>query len=276
MPRFDANLSMLFNEVGFLDRFASAAAAGFTGVEFLFPYAHPDAQLAEVAGASGVEVVAFNMPPGDWDAGDRGLACDPARRGEFQDGVGKAVGYARALGCRRVHCMAGLRPRGVDEDRLHETYVSNVRLAARELEQHGITLLVEAINTRDMPGFFLTGSRQAFALMDEIAAPNVRFQADLYHLQIMEGDLSHTLEARRDRIGHVQIADTPGRHEPGTGEIHYPFLFGLLDRIGYDGWVGCEYRPRATTAEGLGWLGPYLSVTSSRRGGTRPGAADPP
>jgi hydroxypyruvate isomerase len=154
--------------------------------------------------------------------------------------------------------MAGLRPRGVDEDRLRETYVSNVRFAARELAAHGITLLVEAINTRDIPGFYLTTSRQAFALLDEIAEPNVRFQADLYHLQIMEGDLSHTLETRRDRIGHVQLADTPGRHEPGTGEIHYPFLFGLLDRIGYDGWVGCEYRPVATTAEGLGWLRPYL------------------
>jgi hydroxypyruvate isomerase len=263
MPRFDANLSVMFNEVGFLERFAAAAAAGFAGVEFLFPYAHPEGRLAEVIGASAIELVAFNMPPGDWDAGDRGLACDPARRAEFQDGVGLAVRYARALGCRRVHCMAGVRPRGVDDERLEETYVSNVRFAARELDRHGITLLVEAINTRDIPGFYLTTSRQAFALMDQIAAPNVRFQADLYHLQIMEGDLSHTLEARRDRIGHVQIADTPGRHEPGTGEIHYPFLFGLLDRIGYDGWVGCEYRPLGATAEGLGWLRPYLAGRSS-------------
>ncbi len=264
MPRFDANLSMLFNEVGFLERFAAAAAAGFTGVEFLFPYAHAEDRLAETVRASGVEVVAFNMPPGNWDAGDRGIACDPARRGEFQDGVGAAVRYARALGCRRIHCMAGLRPAGVDEDRLRETWVANVRLAARELDRHGVTLLVEAINTRDIPGFYVSTSRQAFALMDEVAAPNVRFQADLYHLQIMEGDLSHTLETRRDRIGHVQIADTPGRHEPGTGEIHYPFLFGLLDRIGYDGWVGCEYRPSSGTVEGLGWVRPYLGPGRAR------------
>ena len=263
MPRFDANLTMLFNEVGFLDRFAAAAAAGFLGVEFLFPYPYGKERLRDVAGASEVEVVAFNMPPGDWDAGDRGLACDPRRRGEFQDGVGAAIEYARALSCRRVHCMAGLRPREVDAAFVRETYVSNVAFAARALEEHGITLLVEAINPRDMPGFYVGSSRQAFALMDEIGAPNVRFQADLYHLQIVEGDLSHTLETRRDRIGHVQIADTPGRHEPGTGEINYAFVLHHLDRIGYEGWVGCEYRPLTTTGAGLGWMRPYLEERSA-------------
>ena len=264
MPRFDANLSMLFTEVGFLERFTAAAAAGFRAVEFLFPYPYGKAQLRDVVGASGVEVVAFNMPPGDWDAGDRGLACDPARRTEFQDGVGAAIEYAEILSCRRIHGMAGLRPRGVDEERVREAYVSNMAFAARALAARGITLLVEAINPRDVPGFYVTSSRQAFALIDEIAAPNVRFQADLYHLQIVEGDLSHTLEARRDRIGHVQIADTPGRHEPGTGELNYPFLFGHLDRIGYGGWIGCEYRPLTTTEAGLTWLERYLDGRSAR------------
>jgi hydroxypyruvate isomerase len=263
MPRFDANLSLLFNEVGFLDRFAAAAAAGFAGVEFLFPYAHEKDHLREIIARSGVEVVAFNMPPGDWDAGDRGLACDPRRRTEFQDSVGSSLEYAKALSCRRVHCMAGVRPRGLADDQLHGAYVSNVAFAARALQEHGITLLVEAINPRDLPGYYVTSSRQAFGLMDEIAAPNVRFQADLYHLQIVEGDLSHTLEAHRDRIGHVQIADTPGRHEPGTGEIHYAFLFDHLDRIGYQGWVGCEYRPATTTAAGLGWFAPYSQRRSA-------------
>lgn len=258
MPRFAANLSMLFNEVPFLDRFATAAAAGFRGVEFLFPYAHEKEVLAEVLRENALEQVVFNMPPGDWDRGDRGLACDPRRKQEFQEGVAASVEYARALSCTRVHCMAGLRPPGCDDDVARETYVSNVRFAAAELRKHGLTLLVEAINSRDMPGYFLTTSRQAFALMDAIAAPNVSFQCDLYHLQIMEGDLSHTLETRLDRIAHVQLADTPGRHEPGTGEINYPFLFGHLDRIGYQGWIGCEYRPLTTTEAGLGWLRPYL------------------
>lgn len=258
MPRLDANLSMLFTEVGFVERFARAAAAGFRGVEFLFPYAHDKALLADVLRGEELELVAFNMPPGDWEGGDRGLACDPARRGEFQDGVGKAVEYARALSCERIHCMAGLRPRGAVDDLVRETYVSNVRFAARELAKSGLTLLVEAINTRDLPRFYVTTSRQAFALIDEVGEANVRFQADLYHLQIMEGDLAHTLETRRDRVGHVQIADTPGRHEPGTGEIHYAFLFQHLDRIGYQGWIGCEYRPLTTTEAGLGWARPFL------------------
>jgi hydroxypyruvate isomerase len=263
MPRFAANLSMLFNEVPFLDRFAAAAAAGFRGVEFLFPYAYEKERLSELLRTHRLEQVLFNMPPGDWDRGERGLACDPARKGEFQDGVGRSIDYARALACTRLHCMAGLRPPGAGDDLVRETYVSNMRFAAGELARHGLTLLVEAINTRDMPGFYVSTSRQALGLIDEIGAPNVAFQADLYHLQIMEGDLSHTLEQRRARIGHVQIADTPGRHEPGTGELNYPFLFQHLDRLGYQGWIGCEYRPLTTTEAGLGWLRPYLTGRAS-------------
>ena len=256
MPRFAANLSTLFNEVAFLDRFAAAAAAGFGGVEFLFPYAYGKDQLRDVLGASGVEVVAFNMPPGDWDAGDRGIACDPRRRAEFQDGVGKAVEYARALSCRRIHGMAGLRPRDVDDERVREAYVSNMAFAARALHDRGITLLVEAINPRDIPGFYLGSSRQAVEVMDAAKIANLRFQYDVYHMQIVEGDLTKTLEKLLPRIGHVQIADVPGRNEPGTGEINYPYVFRRLDELGYRGWVGCEYRPAggaAATVAGLGW-----------------------
>lgn len=265
MPRFAANLSMLFPDVAFLDRFQAAARAGFAGVEMQFPYAYSTDRLADALHESALELVAFNMPAGDWERGDRGLACDAARRGEFQDGIGRALEYARALSCSRVHCMAGLRPSGIADEVVRETYVQNVRLAARALDEHGIMLLVETINLRDMPGFYVSTSSQAFALLDEIAAPNARFLADLYHLQIMEGDLARTLAERRDRIGHVQIADNPGRHEPGTGEINYPFLLEHLDRIGYAGWIGCEYRPLEGTAEGLGWMARYARGGPHRR-----------
>jgi len=259
MPRFDANLTMMFQEVPFLERFAAAARAGFRGIEFLAPYAYPVAQLQELVQRHGLEMVLFNMPPGNWEAGDRGLACDPRRRGEFQDGVGLAIEYARGLGCRQIHCMAGLRPAGVAEDQLRETYLGNLAFAGRELARRDLVLLIEAINTRDMPGYYLTTSRQALQLMDAAGVPNLRFQYDVYHLQIMEGDLAPTLERNLARIGHLQIADTPGRHEPGTGEINYPFLFRHLDRIGYRGWIGCEYRPATTTEAGLGWAEPYLA-----------------
>jgi hydroxypyruvate isomerase len=258
MPRFAANLSTMFNEVPFLERFAAAARAGFEAVEFLFPYPHDERRLADVARAAGVEVALFNMPPGDWGAGERGIACHPSRRSEFQDGIGEAVRYAGALGCPRIHCMAGLRPGGVGEEAIRETYVANLRLAAAELEKHGLTLLVEAINTRDIPGYYLTSTRQAFEILREVSRPNLLFQFDVYHVQIMEGDLAPKLESNLRRIGHVQIADTPGRHEPGTGEIHYPFLFDHLDRIGYQGWIGCEYRPLTTTEAGLAWARPFL------------------
>jgi hydroxypyruvate isomerase len=258
MPKLNANLSMMFNEVEFTHRFAAAARAGFKGVEFLFPYAYDKQQLAEVARGHKLQVVLFNMPPGDFEAGDRGLACDPARTSEFQAGVGKAVDYALALGCKQLHCMAGLKPRGVNEEKMRETYLDNLRFAGRELAKHGLTLLIEAINTRDIPGFYLNTSRQAFDIMHYAAVPNLKFQYDIYHMQIMEGDLAPTIEKHLDRIGHMQLADTPGRHEPGTGEINYPFLFAHIDKVGYQGWIGCEYRPAGNTEAGLGWAKPYL------------------
>ena len=258
MPRFAANLSMTFTEVPFLERFAAAARAGFTAAEFLFPYAHEKRALADVARAAGLEVVLFNMPPGDWDAGERGIACHPDRTGEFRDGIGEAVEYAAQLGCPRIHCMSGLRPPGAAEEEVRETYVSNLRLAADELARRGLTLLVEAINTRDIPGYYLSTTRQAFDVIRDVARPNLLFQFDIYHVQIMEGDLAPKLERHLRQIGHVQLADTPGRHEPGTGEINYPFLFQHLDRIGYEGWIGCEYKPLAGTEAGLGWARPWL------------------
>ena len=258
MPKFNANLTMMFTEVEFVDRFAAAARAGFQGVEFLFPYAHDKNQLAELARRNQLRIVLFNMPPGDWNAGDRGLACDPSRINEFQAGVGTAIDYALALDCRQVHCMAGLRPRAVNEETLRETYLANLRFAGQELAKHGLTLLIEAINPRDIPGFYLNTSRQAFDLMHYAAVPNLSFLYDCYHMQIVQGDLAPTLEKNLGRIGHIQIADTPGRHEPGTGEINYEFLFRHLDRIGYQGWIGCEYRPSTTTEAGLGWIKPYL------------------
>jgi hydroxypyruvate isomerase len=258
MPKLNANLSMMFNEVGFTDRFAAAAKAGFKGVEFLFPYAYDKNQLAELARGNKLQVVLFNMPPGDFDAGDRGLACDPARAGEFQDGVGKAIDYAVALGCPRMHCMAGLKPRGVNEDKLRETYLASLRFAAKELAKHNLTLLIEAINTRDIPGFYLNTSRQAIDILHYAQMPNLKFQYDIYHMQIMEGDLASSIEKHLDKIGHMQLADTPGRHEPGTGEINYPFLLRHIDKIGYQGWIGCEYRPAGNTEAGLGWAKAYL------------------
>ena len=259
MPRFAANLTMLFNEVGFLDRFAAAAEAGFKGVEYLFPYAYPKEELVERLRAHGLIQALHNLPAGDWDAGDRGIGCHPDRIGEFQEGVGRAVDYAGALGCPRVNCLAGIAPEGADPGVLRETFVANLKFAADALASAGITLLIEAINTRDIPGFYLCRTDQALAIIDEAGAPNLALQYDVYHMQIMEGDLAPTIERHLDRIGHIQISDTPGRHEPGTGEINYPFLFDHLDRLGYDGWVGCEYKPAAATADGLGWVRPYLS-----------------
>jgi hydroxypyruvate isomerase len=257
MPRFAANLSMMFNEVPFVERFGAAARAGFTGVEFLFPYEHPADVIRAELDRHGLTMVLFNMPAGNWAAGDRGLACDPAAGEACRGGVRTAIEYAEALGCRQLHLMAGLKPRGVDDDTVRQTYVANVRFAAEALARHGLTLLLEAINTRDIPGFYLNTSRQAFDLMHEAGASNVRFQYDVYHMQIMEGDLARTIETRFPEIGHIQIADPPLRHEPGTGEINYPFLFEWIDRLGYSGWIGCEYRPKGRTEDGLGWMAPW-------------------
>lgn len=254
MPKFCANLSMLFNEQPFLGRFAAAAQAGFKGVEFLFPYAVPKADLSECLAANGLTQVLFNLPPGDWDKGERGIACHPDRASEFKDGVGQAIDYAKALGCKMVNCLAGIAPRDVSRERAWETLVSNVGFAAAALEREGILLVIEPINFYDIPGFFLNRSADGIAIIEASKSANVKLQYDLYHMQRMEGELAATSEKLLPRIGHIQLADNPGRNEPGTGEINYPFLFSHLDRIGYAGWIGCEYRPKAGTIAGLGWF----------------------
>jgi len=258
MPNFCANLSFLFSDVAFLERFDRAKRAGFRAVEFHFPYAFDKEALAERAREAGVEVVLFNLPAGDWEKGERGIACIPARVSEFRDGVGRAIEYARALGCKRVNCLSGIVPPRMTEATLRETFVSNLRFAAGEMGREGITLMTEPVNTRSVPGNYLRNSGQALALMDEARAANLRLQYDLFHMQIMEGDLAKTIEANIARIGHMQIADVPERHEPGSGEINYPFLFDWIDRLGYTGWIGCEYAPAGRTENGLGWLRPYL------------------
>jgi hydroxypyruvate isomerase len=257
VPRFAANLTMLYNELDFLDRFEAAAKAGFEGVEFLFPYDYPKEALAERLERNGLTLALHNLPAGDWAAGERGIGCLPGRTGEFQESVKRAIEYATALGCPRLNCLAGIPPEGVGREEAHATFIGRLRFAAAELERAGIRLIVEAINTRDIPGFFLTDTKQARALIEEVGDPNLGYQYDIYHMQIMEGDLTRTIEANLDIIEHVQLADNPGRHEPGTGEINYPFLFERLDAFGYGGWIGCEYRPRAGTDEGLGWFASY-------------------
>jgi hydroxypyruvate isomerase len=257
MPKFAANLTMLFNEVDFLDRFAAAAEAGFAGVEYLFPYPYPAEDLAERLAKHNLIQVLHNLPAGDWGAGERGIAVLPERVEEFRQGVDTAIAYAKTLGCSQVNCLTGVAPEGAEPAQLHRTFVENLRFAAERLGAEGIKLLIEPINTRDIPEFFLNRTAQAAAILDEVGSDNLFIQYDIYHMQIMEGDLAPTLEANLARIAHVQLADTPGRHEPGTGEINYPFLFDHLDRIGYSGWIGCEYKPATTTVEGLGWFAPY-------------------
>lgn len=261
MLRFCANLSMLFTELPFLDRFEAAAKAGFEGVEYLFPYDYDPTEIVDRLKAHGLSQVLFNMPPGDWAAGDRGLAALPDRVPEFREGVAQAAHFARALGSRNVHCMAGIVPVEIDTAIARQTYLENLRFAAKEFSGIEANILVEPINTRDMPRYFLTHTQQAMDLIAEADASNIRLQYDCYHMQIMEGDLTPTIDRLLAAIAHIQIADTPGRHEPGTGEINYPFIFAHLERIGYAGWVGCEYRPRATTAESLGWLTDYVATT---------------
>jgi hydroxypyruvate isomerase len=258
MPRFAANLSFLYTEHEFLDRFAAARKGGFAGVEFHFPYAHDKQRLANIARAQGLEVVLFNLPAGDWDAGERGIACNPDRSGEFREGVDLAIEHAQVLGCGRVNCLAGIRPERVSEEEARNTLIGNLRYAAEALGKAGIRLMIEPINTRDMPGFFISRTRQALDIIAAANCGNLFVQYDIYHAQVMEGDLARTLGESLASIGHVQIADNPGRHEPGTGEINFPFLFAHLDRIGYAGWVGCEYKPAAATEDSLGWLAPWL------------------
>jgi len=258
MPNFAANLSMLWTEIPFLDRFDAAAKAGFKGVEFLFPYAEKKEAIAERLEKSGLRQVLFNMPPGNWEGGERGTACLPDRVAEFRDGIGLAFDYAKALSCTMLHCMAGLAPKGAAPEKLRETYVANLRFAAGEAKKAGLKVVIEPINTRDIPGYYLNYSKQALAVMDEVGADNLFLQYDIYHMQIMEGDLSHRMQEILPRIAHMQLADTPGRNEPGTGEINYRFLFDMLDREGYSGWIGCEYKPAAGTSAGLGWAAAYL------------------
>ncbi|MGQ7247350.1 hydroxypyruvate isomerase [Halomonas sp. V046] len=254
MTKFAANLSMLFTELDFLDRFEAAAKAGFDGVEYLFPYDFPAADIKARLDANGLTQVLHNLPAGDWGAGERGIACHPDRVEEFRAGVDTAIEYATALSCRQVNCLAGIVPPGVSHEQAHQTLVANLRYAAERMQAAGILLIAEPINTRDIPGFFLNRTEQALALFDEVGSDNLKLQYDIYHMQIMEGDLAPTLEKHLSRIAHVQLADNPGRHEPGTGEINYPFLFDHLERLGYGGWIGCEYKPAASTEEGLGWL----------------------
>ena len=254
MTRLAANLTMLFNEVDFLDRFGHAARAGFRGVEFLFPYAYRAEDIADRLDSWRLRLVLHNLPAGDWAGGERGIACHPWREAEFQDGVGKAIDYAKALGARQLNCLAGIVPQGVAPDVARATLVANLKFAAGALQREGIDLLIEPINTFDIPGFFLHGTRQALDIIDETGAGNLFLQYDIYHMQRMEGELAATIKANLARIRHIQLADNPGRFEPGTGEINYRYLLGMLDDIGYAGWVGCEYKPQAGTAEGLGWI----------------------
>jgi len=257
MPRFAANLTMMFNEVPFLERFAEAAHAGFRAVEFLSPYDYQAAEVAAHARQSKLEVVLFNAGIGDWAAGDRGLASLPGREHEFAASIANGLRYAKEFGCPRIHVMAGLLPDGSDVDervRRVRTYVRNLRYAADEARAQNVTVLIEPINPRDMPGYLLNTQAEAHAIREEVGAPNLKVQMDFYHCQIVEGDLSETFRRWHPHVGHVQIAGVPGRHEPDVGEVHYPHLFKLLDELRYDGWVGCEYRPKGSTVDGLHWL----------------------
>ena len=253
MPRFAANLSMLFNEVPFLERFERAARAGFDAVEFQLPYAFEPQAIRGELDANHLSAVLHNLPAGDWNSGERGVACHPQRVQEFRAGVLQGIDYALALGVPQLNCLAGIAPAGERPEVLHRTLVDNLRFAADALQRAGLKLLIEPINTFDIPGFYLHGTLQALEVLDEVAANNAYVQYDIYHAQRMEGDLAATLQRHLSRIGHIQLADNPGRHEPGTGEINFPFLLAHLDRIGYRGWVGCEYIPATTTEAGLAW-----------------------
>ena len=264
MPRFAANLSMLYPEHDFLDRFEAAARDGFGAVEFLFPYAYEPAELAARLRDHRLKQVLFNAPPGDWEGGERGLACLPGREAEFRAGIANALHYAEALGCPRVHVMAGLVPQGLERAALQPTYVANLRWAAKEAARAGVNLLVEPINTRDIPGFFLNRQDEAHAIVQAVGAPNLKVQMDLYHCQIVEGDVAMKIRQYlpTGRVGHFQIAGVPQRHEPDLGELHHPYLFEVIDEVaascGWEGFVGCEYRPRGGTSEGLGWAQEWL------------------
>lgn len=254
MTKFSANLSMLFSENGFLDRFAAAAAGGFKAVEYVSPFSFPKEQIAELLGKHNLQQALFNMPAGDWDRGERGIACHPSRVNEFRDGVGLAIEYAKALKCPTVNCLAGILPPGVSRDAAFSMLVENLKFAAPAFAAENISLVVEPINFYDMPGFFLNTSADGIRVMDAVASDNLKLQYDVYHMQRMEGELGATLARLMPRIGHIQVADNPGRHEPGTGEINYDLILRLIDELGYRGWVGCEYQPAGDTHAGLDWM----------------------
>ncbi|MEM1297861.1 MAG: 2-oxo-tetronate isomerase [Pseudomonadota bacterium] len=254
MPRFAANLSMMFTQHGFLDRFRAAADAGFRGVEYLFPYAEAAADIRAALDDAGLTQALFNCPPGDWEAGERGMAAVPGREAEFRDSIGKALEYAAVIGPERLHIMAGL----TEGPEAEAAYVDNLKWAAAQAPDR--TFLIEPINSRDMPGYFLSTSTQALRILEAVGAPNLMLQFDLYHAQIMEGDLTRRTEALMPHIGHIQIAGVPDRHEPDMGELNYPALFASLDGLGYEGWIGCEYRPAGRTEDGLGWFEPYRTA----------------
>ena len=257
MPRFAANLSMLFTEAPFLGRFGRAAKAGFKAVEVQFPYEAPAAAIGERLAANGLTMVLHNLPAGDWAAGDRGIACNPARQAEFRAGVGRAIEYATTLAVPRLNCLAGKPGAGDDEATTRRTFVDNVRFAAAECKRAGLALLMEPINNYDVPGFWLNNTGKALSILDEVGADNLFVQYDIYHAQRYEGEIAATLTKHLAKIGHIQFADNPGRNEPGTGELNFDFLFAHLDRIGYAGWLGAEYKPATTTEAGLGWLRKY-------------------
>ena len=253
MPKFAANLTMLFNEVPFMDRFEQAAQAGFEAVEFLFPYDFAAEDIRAKLKGNKLALVLHNLPAGDWAAGERGIACHPNRVDEFRAGVAKAISYAKVLEVGQLNCLAGKLPDGVSAQQAHGVFVENLRFAAGELKKAGLRLLIEPINTFDIPGFFLSRTDQALAILKEVGADNLFIQYDIYHAQRMEGEIAATLRDRLPQIGHLQLADNPGRNEPGTGELNYAFLFKHIDAIGYTGWIGCEYKPKAATVDGLGW-----------------------
>jgi hydroxypyruvate isomerase len=255
MPRFAANLTMMFNEWPFLDRFAAAADSGFDAVEYLFPYDFAPEDVAARLQANGLTQALFNCPPGDWAAGERGLAALPGREAEFRASVERAIPYAAATGVKRLHVMSGLAPAG--DPAAQATYRENVHFACDRLGAEGLTVLLEPINGRDMPGYFLNDFGRAAALVEDLGMSNLRLQFDIYHRQILHGDVTMALRAMLPIIGHVQVASVPSRNEPAGEELSYPFLFEELDRLGYAGFVGCEYRPRAGTREGLGWFAPW-------------------
>lgn len=254
MPKFAANLTFLFTELPFMERFETAAIAGFKAVEYMAPYPYPADDLKAALKANGLVQALFNLPAGDWDNGERGIACIPGREAEFKQGVATAIAYAKALDCKKINCLSGKLPQGVSHDIATATMIGNLKFAAAELKRQGIMLVTEPINSFDIPGYFVNRTSEALAILDAVGSDNLFIQYDVYHAQRMEGELGSTLKNHLSRIGHIQIADNPGRNEPGTGEINYAWMLQHIDALGYDGWVGCEYKPKTNTVDGLGWM----------------------